>query len=313
MAVNITKESENVVSITGVLKAKEIDEKKTADGRQYVRLTALVGTEVEVDGKVVESEHKLEKMLFKIKKDGTENKMYNSSIADWNKLISVAACPEGETPSRVTIADSFMASKLTENMWLPEGQTEVKSTTKINVGKLKAAPMDATKDEAKFIITGVLLKEPEDEIINNEPTNRLIITIGVFGYCDPTTNPDGNIQVFRLIAASEGAVNWIRNNWHQYDTVRCQGAIINSVKTVITESQEGFGTIQKEDTVSVKEYRITGANPPFDIERSYEQSDVKRAMAARIARKEDVKTKAEQKASQATVAAGGFVSDAMPF
>lgn len=90
---SITKESENTIDIIGVLKERNVEEAKSKEGKQYVKGTAIISTITEVEGKAVESEHKIDKMVFRLKKDGTPNKLYDA-VLDWNKLVSLASATE---------------------------------------------------------------------------------------------------------------------------------------------------------------------------------------------------------------------------
>lgn len=310
---SITKESENTIDIIGVLKERNVEEAKSKEGKQYVKGTAVISTVTEVEGKAVESEHKIDKMVFRLKKDGTPNKLYDA-VLDWNKLVSLASATEQTPASRVVL----QSSSIEENMWVPSGKEEVASNPKIKVGWLKTSNED--KDKAEFTLTGVVVKEPYDEEKDGTPTGRLRLKIGVFGYCDASQNPDGNIHIIDLIVASEAGVNWFRSNVKEYDTIRVQGDIINSHKTVITEVSEGFGVIQKPNTVSVKEFRVRAAVVLQDDDLIYDVSDVKRALKARLARKEDVLTRSKERAANASAnasAKGGLndfgLDDVIPF
>ncbi|MBP5773901.1 MAG: hypothetical protein J6W35_07500 [Eubacterium sp.] len=310
---SITKESENTIDIIGVLKERNVEEAKSKEGKQYVKGTAIISTITEVEGKAVESEHKIDKMVFRLKKDGTPNKLYDA-VLDWNKLVSLASATEQTPASRVVL----QSSAIEENMWVPSGKDEVASNPKIKVGWLKTSNED--KDKAEFTLTGVVVKEPYDEEKDQTPTGRLRLKIGVFGYCDASQNPDGNIHIIDLIVASEAGVNWFRSNVKEYDTIRVQGDIINSHKTVITEVSEGFGVIQKPNTVSVKEFRVRAAVVLQDDDLIYDVSDVKRALKARLVRKEDVLARSKERAANASASAsakGGLndfgLDDVIPF
>lgn len=310
---SITKESENTIDIVGVLKERNVEEAKSKEGKQYVKGTAIISTITEVEGKAVESEHKIDKMVFRLKKDGTPNKLYDA-VLDWNKLVSLASATEQTPASRVVL----QSSAIEENMWVPSGKDEVASNPKIKVGWLKTSNED--KDKAEFTLTGVVVKEPYDEEKDQTPTGRLKLKIGVFGYCDASQNPDGNIHIIDLIVASEAGVNWFRSNVKEYDTIRVQGDIINSHKTVITEVSEGFGVIQKPNTVSVKEFRVRAAVVLQDDDLIYDVSDVKRALKARLVRKEDVLARSKERAANASASAsakGGLndfgLDDVIPF
>lgn len=310
---SITKESENTIDIIGVLKERNVEEAKSKEGKQYVKGTAIISTITEVEGKAVESEHKIDKMVFRLKKDGTPNKLYDA-VLDWNKLVSLASATEQTPASRVVL----QSSSIEENMWVPSGKEEVASNPKIKVGWLKTSNED--KDKAEFTLTGVVVKEPYDEEKDDTPTGRLRLKIGVFGYCDANQNPDGNIHIIDLIVASEAGVNWFRSNVKEYDTIRVQGDIINSHKTVITEVSEGFGVIQKPNTISVKEFRVRAAVVLQDDDLIYDVSDVKRALKARLVRKEDVLARSKERAANASAnasAKGGLndfgLDDVIPF
>jgi hypothetical protein len=312
---SITKQSDNSVNIVGVLKERNVEEKVSQSGKAYVRGTAIISTVTQVDGKAVESDHKIEKMVFKLKKDGSENKLYDA-VKDWEKLVSVASATDQVPASRVCL----QSSSLEENMFLPNGKDtvkDVKSTTKINVGWLK--PSNDENDKSEYTLTGVVVKDPIEQEKNGELTGNLVLKVGVFGYCNEKENPDGNISILDLLVTTPLGINWVRSNVKEGDTILVQGDIINSFKKVVTVDTEGFGEISKESTVSIKEYRVRAAKV-LDEENSYDYSDVKRAMAARMAKKEDVVAKAKERAANSAASASAKsglndfgMDDAVPF
>lgn len=290
--------STNNITIAGVLKELEIEEKQTNDGREYVTGKATIKVNQEINGKMVACEPQVRFYSMKLTSAGAQNKLYAMIAKYKEQFTSLAACPEDQPQlaSKVIIS----GAELKENIWVdPNGGTP-RSSFQIDA-KFMNAPRSAEEYEegAKFELSGVILGTAR-ETINDEETGRLKVRLGVVGY-------NGRVDVIDLIAASDNAVNFIEANYQDGDTVSLNGRI-NMTQTVKTWYEEqGFGEpLKRTKTESRKELVILGGSPSgLEEQYSYDANDIKAGLSDRQGRIEEQKNKAPKGRTQ-TVKKGGF-------
>ena len=290
-------ESTNECVITGTLNELEIVEDKTKDGRAYIRGTAKIKVDQEIEGKLVENIIPVSMFSMRLKKDGTENKVYDRILGYKNNLISAAAAETPAQASKITIAGK--ACNITENMWVDKTTGNVRTGGfSINSNFLNAKK-DSDKEQAIFEMTGVVLGK-RDEMQNDEPTGRLIISFGVITY-------GGKINVIDLYAA-DSAKAYIETNWNDGETVKAIGVINSSSKVIEWEEEVGFGEpIKRQRTQSRRELIITAGSPNgFEESLSYDADDVKAALAERKGRIEEMKNNASNAAKPKSSSDFGF-------
>ena len=287
-------QSVNRVSIAGILKELDITEAKTADGREYVSCKATIKVDQEVNGKVAENEIPVRLFSMKKKSDGTESKMY-SIIADYReKFTSLAACPEDhpEFASRIVVNSASPNNPngtIAENIWIDPNSGEVKTGWQINA-KFLNEPRGEFEEEAKFEMSGVILNKARETDANGEETGRLKIKFAVVGW-------QGKVEVINLIAASDNAVNFIEQNWEDGDTVNLNGVVSFNQSTKVWYEEQGFGEpIKRTKTETRKELIVLGGSQSgLEEAYSYDAEDIKNGLAARQARVEEMKNKANNK------------------
>lgn len=281
-------ESTNVVEIAGILKELDVEEKATADGRDYVTAKAIIKVDQEVNGKAVENEIPVRAFAMKLKSDGkTLSKLY-TGIVDWRtKFTSLAVCPEGEEhqASKVVIT----TGKLEENIF-PTADGKLASTFQISTNFMNVPRGDKFEEGAKFELSGVVLGKAREVDGNGDDTGRLKVQFGVIGY-------NGKLNVLELIAATDNAVNFIESNWEDGDTVNVNGAISINQSTKTWFEEQGFGEpIKRTKTVSRKELIILGGSTAgLDEDSAYDAMDIKRAQEERQARAQEIKEKGNSK------------------
>lgn len=285
-------ESKNVVEIVGILKELEIEEKSTADNRDYVSCKATIKVDQEVGGKVIENEIPVKMFSMKYKSDGqTPNKIYPIIVGYRDKFTSLAACPEGqpELASKVVIN----SGSISENIWVDQNSGKVRTDFQINTNFMN--PVRGEEEQgATFELSGVVLNKTREINSNEEETGRLKVKFAVIGYA-------GRVDVINLIAESENAVNFIETNWEDGDTVNLSGAISINQSTKVWYEEQGFGEpIKRTKTETRKELIILGGSPSgLEEAYSYDADSIKQGLANRKARVDEKKTKTPAKKPQA--------------
>lgn len=288
-------QSTNNISITGILKELQLEEKTSADGsKEFVVGKATIKVDQEINGKLRECEIPVEMYANKLTKDGQLSKLYPIVLGYKEKLTSLAACPEDlpQLASKITIS----GADLSENVWWDQQSNSAKSSYKIrsNFLNIYNGSAEDFKQEARFEISGVILDTQPETDKEGVETGRLKVLVAIVGY-------GGRVDTVPMIAESPNAVNFINSNWNQFDTVKIAGRINISHRTEKWEEQQGFGEpIIRQKTVSCREFIITGGSEAgLAEEYSYDQDDIKTGLAERKSRIEESKTKAPQGRTQA--------------
>ena len=279
---NIEKtQSENNVYISGILNELDIVTGTTTDGRDWIRGTASIKCDQDINGRATECIVVDKMFSMRLKKDGELNKVYDRILSYKDKYTSAASAEDISQASRVTIN----GAQLEENIWIDKNSGEERSSFQVTSNFLNDR-RDSDKDGATFQLSGVVLNDPveaEETDKNDEPTGRIRIKFGVIGY-------GGKINVLDLYAQGSAKAH-IQENWSKGDTVKVTGKI-NATHTVETIMEpQGFGDpIEKSRTVSRKELVITGGSQgALEEDLSYDADSIKKAMANRRANIDQLK------------------------
>lgn len=267
-------QSTNKVTIMGTLNELNVEEKVSAEGKEYVQGTASIKVDQEIGGKHVENIIPIRMFSMRLKKDGGKNVVYDSIVKMQEDFTSLAAAETPSQASKVVIN----GGQLQENMWLDKTTNQLRTAFQISSNFMKKANSE-DEERAIFELSGVV-GDIKDEIDKDgNETGRLILKFIVVGYL-------GKADVIQLIAESPTSVNHIRNNWEKGDTVTLTG-IVNMSYTVKTWTEEqGFGEpIKRTRTESKRELIITGGSPTgLDEELSYDMDAIKLALDERQVR-----------------------------
>ena len=279
-------QSKNECTIVGILNELDIVEGKTSDVRDYIRGTATIRVDQEVEGKQVENLIPVSMFAMRLKKDGSQNSIYDK-IADYKESLTSAAAAETiSQASRVSVVGK--TANLVENMWVDKRTGAVRTGFQISSNFINSA-RESDKDAAKFEVTGVVLGMRPEQDKEGEETGRLIVNIGLVGYA-------GKVDVIETIA-EDNAKSFIEDNWNKSDTVTVAG-IINMTQKVTTYTEEvGFGEpIVRHRTESCRELLITaGSREGADEDHAYDEDDIKAALKERQAKKEALLNKSKSK------------------
>lgn len=294
-------ESMNTVNIVGVLKELYIEEKVTSDKRGYVQGKAIIAVDQEIDGAMVENEIPVRMFSMKKKKDGTDNAVYAAIVRMKENFTSLAAAETPSQASRVAIT----SGQLQENCWYDKTKGTVRTGFQISSNFMNKAK-DEQNNCATFELTGVIGQISEETDRNGDETGNVLVKLIVVGY---PRNNNGYVEVINLVAKSPLAVEHIRNNWNQGDTVRVAGIVNISYHVTTWKEEQGFGdAIERTKTETKKELIITsGSATGFDEENSYDSDSIKIALNERSARLEELKTKGSApQVKKATSNSNGF-------
>lgn len=290
-------QSTNVVEISGILSQLEVEQKKTADGRNYASAKATIKVDQEIGGKMVENEIPVKLFSMELKSDGKVSKIYTGILEMRDKFTSLAALPDDEKDkaSKVVIT----SGQLKENIWVDPNSGQVRTGFEIDSNFMNAPRQGAEfESSARFELSGVIMDTVRETDANQEETGRLKVKVAVVGW----TGKDGvtRVDVIDLIAASDSAVNFIESNWEKGDTVNINGAISFNQSTKVWYEEQGFGEpIKRTKTQTRKELIILGGSPSgLEEEYSYDANDIKAGLAARAARVEEQKEKGNKPKTQ---------------
>jgi hypothetical protein len=291
-------QSTNVVEISGILSQLEVEQKKTADGRNYASAKATIKVDQEIGGKMVENEIPVKLFSMELKSDGkTVSKIYTGILEMRDKFTSLAALPDDEKDkaSKVVIT----SGQIKENIWVDPSSGQVRTGFEIDSNFMNAPRQGAEFEPgARFELSGVIMDTTRETDANQEETGRLKVKVAVVGW----TGKDGvtRVDVIDLIAASDSAVNFIESNWENGDTVNINGKISFNQSTKVWYEEQGFGEpIKRTKTQTRKELIILGGSPSgLEEEYSYEANDIKAGLAARAARVEEMKEKGNKPKAQ---------------
>lgn len=290
-------QSTNVVEISGILSQLEVEQKKTADGRNYASAKATIKVDQEIGGKMVENEIPVKLFSMELKSDGKVSKIYTGILEMRDKFTSLAALPDDEKDkaSKVVIT----SGQLKENIWVDPNSGQVRTGFEIDSNFMNAPRQGAEfEPSARFELSGVIMDTQRETDANQEETGRLKVKVAVVGW----TGKDGvtRVDVIDLIAASDSAVNFIESNWEKGDTVNINGAISFNQSTKVWYEEQGFGEpIKRTKTQTRKELIILGGSPSgLEEEYSYDANDIKAGLVARAARVEEQKEKGNKPKTQ---------------
>lgn len=275
-------QSINDITVSGILNELEIEEGVGSKG-PYVRGTAYILVEQEIDGQMIESIVPIKMFSSRKKTDGGDNKNYDRILGYRDSLISIAAS-DRERASRVTVN-----AEIRENTFISKNGDEVNtydiSTNFINKKR------ESDKEGAYFQISGVVLATKELEDKEGESLDKLEVKLGVIGF-------NGKINVIPFIAAGPARAH-VSSNYEIGDTINIAGAVVESVSSTTEERSLGWGeTVGKPTTKKRRELLILGGSETgLEEALSYDSDDIKMAMAERKKFIEEKKANASKSAA----------------
>ena len=271
------KQSVNNVNIEGLVSELNIRDIDKGD-KKYIAGTVVVKVPTKVDFISADK-----------KKDGTPNQNY-ARLQSLKTFNSIAALGKEEGATKVQIR----GASFQENLFLPQGATDVISTIKINSNFFTKVTNDAYYNpEASFSVTAYIVKM-EDEVKNEEETGRFVVTGALVGYAD-------RVDIIRFIADEKANIDFIKTHWKEGDTVRIGGDLKFTEEVVEREEEIGFGEAEtRRFTRRTREFVIKrGSAAGLEDEEAYLEEDIKNGLKDRKARMDAIKN-APKQTSQTT-------------
>ncbi len=287
------RQAENKVYIEGTVNEKRI-EYKEIDGKD-----AITG---ELDIKTGEhSIHTVRVFSYRLTKEGKESSIYKGLETVMNDYKTIAA--DGvENADRIKISGAQLG---VNEYYGQDGILRTITQLSANfINRLK--PTDAFSPRAEFeieIYIQALVDEMDKEGLE---TGRLKVKglTGVYG---------GKIIPIDFIVADDGAIDYIRGNYNQGDTVKFFGEVINNITRVEKTPEVAFGkAATRVFDIVTRELLITGGLPAYDDDnpKKYSIDAIKKALVERENHLEELKKKSENSNSGGSAApsptAGGF-------
>ena len=297
----------NTVELVGAVKElKNLEVKKNDQGEKYISGNIVVkcGETSEVTLKVFKKE---------LTSGGNVAKAYETllQIINSEDLTMAKVSEEDAIKIRVTGNKDFSA-QFSENMYVPEGENEVKTALNIELGfgnikidnNVKPEDYKATFDVEMYV------KKVKEEIVKDENTGRAIVEgyIPVYGgKVIPLTvvagMVDGDDEEEEFDFGNEilGAVE-------EGQTVNFWGDI--NYQRLVTKVKKGgsLGRAKTEETITyVHELVTTGAEIIEDENKMYEEEEIQQALVERenkmaevLANKDDNKKTAKKGLTKST-------------
>lgn len=261
--------SDNFVNICGVLNELDITTGTSADGKDWIRGTAVIKCDQDINGVATECLVPVKMFSMRLKKDGDLNKVYDRILGYREKFTSEAVADDDHPASRITVT-----GELEENIWLDKTTGAERSTFQISSNFLNEKK-DGDEEGAKFRLTGVVLNDPaeaDETDKEGNPTGRKFIKLGVIGF-------GGKINVITLFASGSQAAH-IESHWTKEETVKVAGKVNITHKVEKIKEEQGFGEpVFRNKTTSHKELIITGGSASgLEEEFSYDRDSVMSAL-----------------------------------
>lgn len=288
-------QSKNIVTICGILKELDVVEGNTNDGRAYVRATAKIGVDQEVDGKVIENEIPIKMFSMRLKSDGkTPNQVYDRIVGYKEQFVSAAVVDDISQASQVKIL-----AAVEENSYYDDKRKEIRTGYQFS-GSFMNKKKPNEDEECTFEVQGVVGKFKDEVDRNGDETGRLIVSMVVIGF-------RGRADVINFIA-KDRAKDFILNHWNEGDTVTATGKVVSSFKTETWFEEQGFGEpIKRTRTTGQRELLITGGSTGgANEDMSYDADSIKLALSERTDRLEEMKNAEKKSTASAPKANSGF-------
>ncbi|MEM4994819.1 hypothetical protein WKH56_19855 [Priestia sp. SB1] len=281
------RQGENTVEITGVLAENRLEYYTSQDKREFIRGQFDIKT-------ATDEIQTIHVFSSKLKKDGSESAGFKGFETVMNEYKSIQDAGE-EAADKVEVRNGTL-----EMNDYVGGDGQVKSYPQFStffVSRLRAG--EEFKPKAELTVEGYI-QSISAEVKNEEETGRLKLklVVALFG---------GAVAPFEFIAPSGEIAEYIDENWEVGQTVTLYADIVNRVEKKEIAQAVSFGKPKtKTVTNSVREYVITGGSEPYEEEnaKSYSTEVIKKALAEREVKLEELKNKKKDGKKEAPKKAG---------
>lgn len=285
----------NEVFVEGILAENDLNYGSyTKDGKNVEMISGKIVIKVTQPINGVEKDLMIPIHYFqqKYKKDGNPNPVYTSLETAMNDYVSIAASDEDKA-DRVRVKAS-----LEMNEYYPTPD-KLSSFPRLKASFINRVSKEACNSKAEGNVE-FCIAEKVDEIVNEEPTGRVVIRGVLPQY-------GGKCDVVPFHAAAAGVIDVVNNYWNEGDTVKAKIKLnfTSETKEVIEEQDFGEPTVRTR-TTNISEILIVGGKQDaYDEDAAFSTADIQAGLADRKARLEAQKAKDASRAkSKAAPAAG---------
>ena len=293
------RQAENKVKIEGIL--SEIDLKygsflKNGEPTETIGGNIKVLVEQEINKVPTVLEVPVYMFSTKYTKAGKVNPSYESIETVMKEFVSIAACGSKENADKIRITNG----QIRMNEFIGQNGTMV-STPRIHASFVSRA-IGGFKPEATFTLEFMVSdinRMTDNQGIELDPPKLNIVTI-VPQYGE-------KVDVVPLHAANPNVISAIEGYWESGSCYRASGRLNFSSTTQTVLEEVDFGEpIEKVRTINVSEFLITGGSQaPLDDDMAFAVEDIRKAMAERKERLENMKTNNVQKQAPAPASKKG--------
>jgi hypothetical protein len=283
------RQAENIVRIEGILSEVNIEKGSfQKNGNTLESIGGSIKIKVAEPGREV-LEVPVTMFATKLTNAGKPNPAYESIERVLKEYTSIAAAGGEEGADRVRITKASIQM----NEYYNDKETLV-SFPRISTSFITRIKKEECKPHATFS-TEFVVAELGDELDNEgTPTGRYKIRGVLPQYGD-------KVDVVTFYGESEGVIQAISTYWESGATVKAKGRLNFSSTTEEVIEEVDFGEPTKSvRTINVSELIITGGSQnPLEGEFAYGSDEIKKALAERMARLEESKTKKKKKGNAA--------------
>lgn len=253
----------NTIKMAGILVKHTLEEttyEKNGEDVECIRGEVIIRT-------ADDGEHAVKFFANKYKKDSNEeSKIYKSLSTVINEYRTLEEFPDDPDYVEITSA-SFGV-----NDYVSKNTNEVVTINTISsnfITRITKDKFEASSHTATFEVSGVIA-EIKDEIINNEPTGNLVVTLNVINQTKNGTGKEATYEVkdmfpLRLIVPSD-LVNVFRATYSEGAFVKVYGDVINKTETTTKVEKQAFGKdVVKTFTNTIRRNEVTSGTEPKDI------------------------------------------------
>ena len=259
------KKFENNVTMAGILMKHTLEETTYGEGVECIRGEVIIRT-------ADEGEHAVKFFANKYKKDANgqftseENKIYKSLVTVMNEFKTLEEYPDNPDYVEITSA-SFGV-----NDYVSKNTNEIVTINTISsnfINRITKEKFEASAPTANFEVAGVIASI-KDELIKDEPTGNLIVTMNVINQIKTGSGKDATYEVkdmFPLrMTVSADLADVFRSTYSEGMFTKVCGNVINKTETTTKTEKQVFGNdIVKTFTNTVRRNEITSGSIPEDI------------------------------------------------
>lgn len=295
------REAENRVKIEGIL--SEIDLKYGSfvkDGKPVETIGGVIKVQVDqlINGVPTTLEIPVHMFSTKYTKKGTINPAFESIEKVMNEYVSIPiAATSGVEPDKVRIT----SARIDMNEYFGQNGQFI-SFPRITTSFVARAT-GTFKPEATFSLEFVVSNiayAVDKEGVEVEP-KKLEVTAIVPRYGE-------KVDVVKLVATNPNVIDAIEQYWQINETFKANGRLNFTSQTHIETQEVDFGEpIERVVTTSISELVITGGSQnPLEGDFAFDINDIKKALAERKERLNELKEKGKSKKAPAPATSVGI-------